>query len=155
MPKLWTFGCSHVESSFNTDSVDERWPNILAEHWNMDLVNLGQIGGSNDLILERLLDNYDKIDSDDRIIVLLTYFNRVKILKEDLLPSDKRHENLYKILLERPGYFTNTAIKNVLALGALLEEKDHMIFAVDPKVISALRDKGISTPKIYSWPQRK
>ena len=156
MPRLWTFGCSHVESTFNTDLESERWPTMLATRWKMDLENLGQTGGSNDLIVERLLANLQEISDEDRVIILLTYFNRTKVLKENLLPSDKRHEPLYKILLDQPNHFENAAIKNILTITSVLKNRNYMMFAVDDRVITTLTDRGIRFPtdRLFSWPRQ-
>jgi hypothetical protein len=158
MPKLWTFGCSHTLSEYNVDNDEQKWPNIVARHLNLDLVNLGMNGGSNDYIFEKIIENYEKIQTEDTVIVWLTYLNRIKFKHMNYSPNIAVHKKFYLSALQYPDFFENVAIKNVLAITALLSAfKNYYIFVIDPHVIDALTQKNIKFDhrRIFYFPNKQ
>jgi len=78
MSKIWFFGDSYV--SFKTNWVQE-----LANRCNAEVAHLGVAGSSIYFLLLDLLDNYNTIDSHDKVVIAITsdsrwYFNKVHFM---------------------------------------------------------------------------
>jgi hypothetical protein len=92
MPTLWTFGDSFTfghgcrpdgpinEYYYNYKSYsDDVWPNLLGQMLNVEVKNLGKCGASNDFIIDSIIDNFDKIQQNDVVIIGKTFYQRFDI----------------------------------------------------------------------------
>ena len=71
--KLITFGCSNSAKLFPELKT---WSEVLRDSLELELVDLTLKGSSNNTILGRIIQNLDKIENEDIVIIQLTYFNR-------------------------------------------------------------------------------
>lgn len=82
--KIVTLGCSFTD---NYNGVNKIWPNIVAEHFNANLVNYGKSGSSNRFAYISLINHILYNDIPDKVYWLLTEFDRVDILDNKFLTS--------------------------------------------------------------------
>lgn len=97
MNKLHTFGCSFTfgnglfpaEPYFKYKSSDDDliWPEIVSKHFGFELCNWGEGLMSNDRILDRIITKIPEIDSEDTVILQMSYHHRFDIpnKKDNLL----------------------------------------------------------------------
>jgi hypothetical protein len=86
MKTLWVFGDSHTEGDgcipkfeyyeHYRKEGDMTWPQHLAQYLNLNLINRGKGGASNDTILDRIIESFYKIKKGDIVIIGKTYSNR-------------------------------------------------------------------------------
>tara|TARA_B110000503_G_C7097684_1_gene392376 strand:+ start:757 stop:1425 length:669 start_codon:yes stop_codon:yes gene_type:complete len=94
MPKLWTFGDSftfghgcnelcpsdtYQEYKSYKKKGDDIWPNILGRILDSEVMNFGKNGGSNEYILNTIIENYDSIHSDDYVVISKSFSTRMDI----------------------------------------------------------------------------
>ena len=91
MNKLWIFGDSFSHGhGFNdsdpfyeltlSDNTDKRyWGEIVADELNLELHNCANVGASNDYILDKLLENADKIEESDYVVIQAAYYSRFDV----------------------------------------------------------------------------
>ena len=89
MNKLWTFGDSFTAGHGCTPEWeyykkyykegDKLWSQHLANELNLELVNLGKNGASNDQIIDLIIINYDKISINDTIIIQKSFPSRFDV----------------------------------------------------------------------------
>jgi hypothetical protein len=139
METLYTFGCSYTygdeTSQYYIDSSkpsSTAWPSLLADRLNLDCVNLGVSGSSNDFILKTVLLNLDRISKNDTVVVMMTFPDRKLInnYAEDkivnAMPNNKKYHNYYlKYHTEELGILN--FIQNFLSLQELLKEYSYYI----------------------------
>lgn len=87
--KIWTFGDSHTAGHGCTHKFeyyqkyykegDRIWPEHLALYLNLNLINKGRGGSSNDMILDSIVDSFDDIKEGDIVIIGKTYTHRFDI----------------------------------------------------------------------------
>lgn len=58
---------------------DYHWGEIVANTYNLNLVNLGVGSFSNDRILDKIIENFSTINEDDIVIIGKTFYNRFDI----------------------------------------------------------------------------
>ena len=76
---------------------DDIWPVHLSKKLNMNLVNLGKCGASNDYIIDCMIKNFDNINEGDYVFVGKTFYQRFDI------PNNEKTE-LYHVLGDLPLY---------------------------------------------------
>ena len=100
MNKLWCFGdsftagdgCRRFSIGIQPNTIQYRkylnkredeeiklFSDIVAEHFNLECINLGQSGAGNEKILDALLSNIHLISKDDYVIFGVSYFQRFDI----------------------------------------------------------------------------
>lgn len=89
MDKLWTFGDSFTAGHGCTPEWeyykkyykegDGLWSHYLANELNLELVNLGKNGASNDQIIDSIIVNYNKISINDTVIIQKSYPHRLDV----------------------------------------------------------------------------
>lgn len=113
---LWTFGdsmtfghgCNDLcRSETKNDYLpykkegDDIWVNHLGKMLNYNIVNLGKNGASNDYIFDTIIDNYDKFNQDDIVIVNMTLHGRIEVPFDDEVYNVlSSYENAIKIIRE-------------------------------------------------------
>lgn len=94
MNKLWVFGDSMTyghgcrpdgplnEYYYNYKKEgDDIWPNIVANNFNLKCVNMAIGGCSNDIIIDEVIKNFDKINVNDIVIIGKSFSQRYDIPK--------------------------------------------------------------------------
>jgi hypothetical protein len=95
MKTLLALGCSFTDKDFHSrihpemDCSWPKWPEIVGEKLGYNVVNLGESGGSNDLLAKRGID-YIAHNKVDMICVLYTSIGRLNV--HDSLKCNWRHE---------------------------------------------------------------
>lgn len=94
---LWTFGDSNTAGHGCTPYFDyykkyykegdKIWPEHLAEYLNINLINRGKNGASNDTILDIIIETYDDINDGDIVIIGKTFSHRFDIPQKNGLVS--------------------------------------------------------------------
>ena len=94
MKKLWVFGDSFTfghgcndmcksdtseEYKFYKKEGDDIWSNHLGNLLNCEVVNLGKNGGSNDYILNSIIENYNNILKNDYVVIGKTFPSRMDV----------------------------------------------------------------------------
>lgn len=89
MNTLWTFGDSFtagtgcgVDDEYHINyfkTGDKIWNIWLSELLNIDLINCGKGGYSNDLILDSIIDNWKNINKGDVVFIGFTYPHRFDV----------------------------------------------------------------------------
>lgn len=114
MSKLYTFGDSFTEGLgcrpgdeyyelYHT--IDNKtWPEIVSNAYNLELINLGHGGCSNEMIIDSILNEWDNINKDDIVIISKTYSHRFDI---PAFPSKNK-----LITVWGPSWFDFPLIKN-------------------------------------------
>ena len=123
---LWTFGCSFTNgqdsNGENYIQFEKSWPYLLSKKLNLVLENKGLIRSSNEMILDAVLHNQDKIRKNDLVVILMTYNSRFT-RKQDELRGLTVSESDYKTLVRIIGdidYMINLrTINTLLALNNL------------------------------------
>lgn len=147
MGTLWTFGDSFTAGDgcvknlpirdgdykyYNEykESDSDIWPNILGKTIEFNVKNIGKSGASNDYILDSIIENFDKIEPEDVVIIEKTFYQRFDIPD---LNDNKFHtqyaESLYlnSIDLKNNPYHKNKLeIETILNYGVLFS--DHLLF---------------------------
>lgn len=73
--RLITFGDSYTYGDELQNRLESAWPILVANKFNLELKNLGWPGYSNDIILEKVVD--EKITKNDIAIVCFSSFQRM------------------------------------------------------------------------------
>lgn len=86
MTKLVAFGCSLTYGTALPDATDDNhstmaWPALVAEKMNIECVNVGMPGASNDLILHNII-NFENFNKGDHVIILWTYMHRALLFDD-------------------------------------------------------------------------
>jgi hypothetical protein len=92
---------------------DYHWGEIVANSYNLNLVNLGVGSFSNDRILDKIIENFSIINEDDVVVVGKTFYSRFDI-------PNKRHE-IKDVSLR---FTTITPLSQLLNFGFRLEEAE-------------------------------
>jgi hypothetical protein len=89
MNKLWTFGdsftaghgCNENDEYYKKyyKEGDKIWPQHLADNLDLQLMNLGVNGSSNEKIIDSIIINYDNISVNDIVIIQKSYSHRLDV----------------------------------------------------------------------------
>ena len=89
MNKLWTFGDSFTAGHGCTPEWeyykkyykegDKIWSQHLADELGLELINLGVSGSSNDMIIDSIILNYNKISINDTVIIQKSFSHRLDV----------------------------------------------------------------------------
>jgi hypothetical protein len=89
MNKLWTFGDSFTAGHGCKENDvyykkyykegDKLWSEHLADELNLESINLGVNGSSNERIIDSIITNYDKISINDIVIIQKSYPHRLDV----------------------------------------------------------------------------
>jgi hypothetical protein len=93
MKNLWTFGCSFTHGDgtlvddlyrqkYKISEDDLPWTQLLSNELNLNLINKGLGGLSNESILDLLINNWDFINADDIVIIGKTWSHRFDFPKK-------------------------------------------------------------------------
>ena len=130
-PTLYVFGDSHTQTFENHFKSNLDWaqkyfnylketpksyPDLIAEHYNIEVVNYGRGGCSNYTIFESFIKNYDKIKPKDLVIFGWTSISRFRIANNvnDLIdvtpftPHPKQNDDVSLVSTEQIGYNRET-----------------------------------------------
>lgn len=139
MNKLWIFGDSFSHGHGFNDSdpfyevtlpndVDKRyWGEIVADELGLELHNYANVGASNDYILDRILENANKIDENDYVVIQAAYYSRFDVphktsfnflhtivrygdsrqIKVNLIGNDDMTDHKHETLVDFAVYFAN------------------------------------------------
>lgn len=121
MPTLYTFGDSYTEGhgckpgdeyyeNYNKNN-ELIWPELVANHYNIELVNKGHRGCSNEIIMDNIINQWDNIKSGDIIIIGKTYSHRFDI------PNYPYKDKLVTVF--GISWFNYTSMKNLIDLEVL------------------------------------
>jgi hypothetical protein len=137
MNKLWIFGDSFSHGhGFNDsdpfyevtlpDDIDKRyWCEIVADELELELHNCANVGASNDYILDKILENADKIGENDYVVIQAAYYSRFDVphkssfsflhtivrygdsrqIKVNLIGDDDMTEHKHETLVDFAIYF--------------------------------------------------
>lgn len=139
MTTLYAFGCSYTYGDETSDYLIDSskpsgtaWPTLLAKQLNLECVNLGVSGSSNDFIFKTVLSNLNQINKDDIVVVMMTFSDRKLInnFVEDkivnAMPSNKQYHDYYlKYHNEELGILN--FIQNLLSLQNILKDYSYYI----------------------------
>jgi hypothetical protein len=80
-------GCLPNEKyiTYKTSDEDVIWPEIVANKFNLRLVNKGMGAYSNDKIIDSIIESYDLINENSLVIIGSTFYNRFDIPHENKL----------------------------------------------------------------------
>jgi hypothetical protein len=89
MAKVYTFGDSFTEGAgckpddeyykkYNKNN-ELIWPEIVSKHYNAELINTGLGGCSNEIILDKILENWNRIKKEDIVVIGKTFSHRFDI----------------------------------------------------------------------------
>lgn len=126
MNKLWAFGDSFTYGygcvpgyeyyeNYRKDG-DKLWCEHIADNLNFKLENKGKNGCSNDYIIDEIIKYWDRIQSDDMVIIGKTYPFRFDIPNPKKIDSDwitnvtyKNHNVTFQESIDylKPNYFTD------------------------------------------------
>ena len=67
---------------------DYHWGEIVAETYDLNLINLGIGSFSNDRIFDRIIENFSIIKEDDVVIIGKTFYNRFDIPNKNYISKD-------------------------------------------------------------------
>jgi len=137
MNNIWFFGCSHSTGQFNLNNCEESWTYLLAKSLNYQEINFARPGNSNDGIFLDIVSNLQKFKSNDKIFILLTFPERIKLNKKNMVPSDKNNSFFYKVVND-DDFFTNKFLQICLAIKFLLKDYDYKLGFVDPTLLFKL-----------------
>jgi hypothetical protein len=74
---LWIFGCSHsTRIPFVTGGFVKPYTEYISERLDLNLISLEESASGNDFILNKFIQNIDKFNSNDIVIIQLTHFSR-------------------------------------------------------------------------------
>jgi hypothetical protein len=89
MNKLWTFGdsftaghgCNKNDEYYEKyyKEGDKLWSQHLADELDLELINLGVSGSSNEMIIDSIMLNYNYISADDVVIIQKSYSHRLDV----------------------------------------------------------------------------
>lgn len=89
MSKLYTFGDSFTEGlgCRPGDEYYEKynktnqltWPELVSNEYNIELINIGKGGCSNEMIIDSILNEWDNITTEDIVVIGKTYSHRFDI----------------------------------------------------------------------------
>jgi hypothetical protein len=94
MNNLFVFGCSFTQGSgclpgepynlkHKKSEEDLIWPEIIAKEFNLNLHNLGEAGKSNNIIVDKIIRNFDLIQKDDFVIIQKTFSHRFEVASKN------------------------------------------------------------------------
>ena len=129
MNKLFTFGCSFTAGNgclideeytkkYKKDKTDLIWPEIISKNMELDLINIGMGGYSNDKILDSIIQTYDTINKDDVVIIEMSFHHRYDIpnkLNNSLITIAPNPSNL---LINE---YSKKEIENITYVSTLME----------------------------------
>ena len=75
MNKIWFFGDSFCDTSFNCETEDENkleWTDLLARDFNCNIAHLGTAGSSIPFLVKQYLENLDFIQPNDIVVFVYT-----------------------------------------------------------------------------------
>jgi hypothetical protein len=130
-PTLYVFGDSHTQTFANHYKSDLSWakqyinhlgetpknyPDLIAEHYNIEVVNYGMGGCSNYTIFESFINNHIKIKPKDIVIFGWTSISRFRVADNvnnfvDIIPftpHPKQNDDVSKVSTEQIGYNKET-----------------------------------------------
>lgn len=134
MNTIWAFGDSFTfghgcrENGPNSEYYynykkenDKIWVEWLEEYLNIPVKNLGVPGASNDIIIDSIIDNWDKILEKDYVLVGITWHDRFDVPFENRLQTiyfdwkNKGDKNLFfdeklETILNFQYYFSNNEL---------------------------------------------
>jgi len=127
MNTLWTFGDSfteghgcRIEDEYYKNYWklgDKIWPVWLSELLDVNLINCGVGGYSNDMILDSIIDNWLQIKKNDYVFIGFTYPHRFDVPIDNKLKSivhDFKDANLKKEEIETIVNFQHYFSDNIL-----------------------------------------
>ena len=127
MNTLWTFGDSftegygcRIEDEYYKNYWklgDKIWPVWLGELLDVNLINCGVGGYSNDMILDSIIDNWLQIKKNDYVFIGFTYPHRFDVPIDNKLKSivhDFKDANLKKEEIETIVNFQHYFSDNIL-----------------------------------------
>lgn len=114
MSKLYTFGdsftasdgCRPGESYYENYKKNNEltWPELIANHYNIELVNKGVSGCSNESIIDNIISEWNLLQAEDIVIISKTFSHRFDV------PS---HPNKNKLIsVWGPSWFENSIFSN-------------------------------------------
>lgn len=167
MAKLWCFGdsftagdgCKVFKPGVQPNTIKYReylkkrddediklFSDIVAEHFGLECINLGQSGAGNEKILDALLSNIDKISKDDYVIFGVSYFQRFDIDganpiefstinvnalsgANNIVTDTLSKETLMQIVINRASKkFENRLLRQVKGLTHILKELSKNVY---------------------------
>jgi lysophospholipase L1-like esterase len=161
MDKLWTFGDSFTAGHGCTPEWeyykkyykegDGLWSHYLANELNLELVNLGKNGASNDQIIDSIIVNYNKISINDTVIIQKSFPSRFDVpsmIAEgdewiSIFPRVK--SDLYLKTLSKEQYETVIDFYYHFADNSKYKKRQNLRFSF---LINCLIKDGI---KVYLW----
>lgn len=129
MNKLFTFGDSFTFNKKHQDceysilykqSTDSHWPEIIANKFNLELINFGYGSYSNDRIIDSILENHHLIKEGDVVIIGKTFYHRFDI------PNDTMYNNLS--ISKKFTTITPSSYELLIKLGYTIEESNSIIY---------------------------
>jgi len=139
--KLWRFGDSY------STTQDDRFGDIelnhsvyISEHFDLELVHLGQGGLSNLEIFNKLLSNNQNYQKNDMILINFASFSRVSLVEGDRIVSTASDSSMT---------YHNKNIKNII-INDLQHSISDMIFYLVKPFLESLIDRGINVYHFYN-----
>ena len=132
--KLHTFGCSFTYGTSCIDPVNECWPARLANMLNIECINYGIEGASNDGIFKTLCNNISNISTQDIVIVMMTKSSRRFFRGKNVNPNSSGviANKFYKHLHDEESDCLNF-LQNYNAMHNILLNYKYIITFMDAK----------------------
>jgi len=137
----WGFGCRPGWNPFNQDyplpeyyikykkEGDKIWLDWIGEWFNEEVVNISESGASNDKIFDMVLENFEKINEHDKVVIGMTTWGRtdvptgntwksllsaweyggMKILKENV-SNYVSNDELWETIINYQFFFSNSPL---------------------------------------------
>ena len=132
--KLVAAGCSFTEGEGLSDPDTQSWPALVAKKLNLDCVNLGQRGASNDYITNSIMEYALQNDTYDCFFIIaysdylrVDFCNSINKTVVHLTPTSRKYPKLrdmfYSEFAEKNYFFKKFAL-NVIKTQAWFETKN-------------------------------
>ena len=150
-PSLYVYACSHGKfgTTYNKPHSEHHWedknsfPQIIADSLNVELINRSQPGCSNFHIFQNILNDIDKIQSTDIVIIRWTYISRAwksnwTTVMEHMIVDGDEVANMYYKDLYNPLQAFSSIVAYTYYLKSKLNCKFYYTFSDNKNYIKSI-----------------
>ena len=137
--KLWRFGDSYSLTSKDFNHIEQNHSTYIAEHFNLELVHLGQGGLSNLEIFFKILSNSQKYKKGDMLLINFASRSRFAIVENDEIIKINGGET----------DMNNQTIRNGVLSNLVIPISDIIFYLIKP-FLELLIKKGIRVYHFYN-----
>lgn len=142
--KLWRFGDSYSLTNNVFNHIELNHSSYIAEHFNLELVHLGQGGLSNLEIFNKILSNNQKYKKGDMLLINFASTSRFAIVEND---------EIIKINGEG-DIINNQTIRNSVLNDLIIPISDIIFYLIKPFLESLIK-KGVRVYHFYNSMDRE